>query len=236
MNGSPRRTRSSFEFWFAIGLASFSLNRPSTRSPVMPANPSPCRSLLPGRLGAGRPAGPAPAAGPGPLGGLRQPVPRPHRCAARPAPMGDLIGPALPVPPPVLVAAFGIGLPAAGSGSSHDSLLCASAVSRHYAVSWRARLASLSTWQRKSTGCGRRAPSRSSSSTPAWCCSRVVAGDHRAGRRVVVVRRGLGRAAADRDGARRRSRGPARSATRGRGLFELFRRAVKAVPSALVTV
>jgi len=41
MNGSPRRTRSSFEFWFAIGFASFSLNRPSTKSPVMPENPSP---------------------------------------------------------------------------------------------------------------------------------------------------------------------------------------------------
>jgi hypothetical protein len=33
--------RISFEFWFAIAFASFSLNRPSTRSPVMPANPSP---------------------------------------------------------------------------------------------------------------------------------------------------------------------------------------------------
>ena len=41
MNGSPRRTRSSLVFWFAIALASFSLNRPSTRSPVMPVNPSP---------------------------------------------------------------------------------------------------------------------------------------------------------------------------------------------------
>ena len=85
--------------------------------------------------------------------------------------MGDLIGPALPVPPAVLVAAFGIRLPSAGSRSSHDSLLCASGFRRHYAVVGAA-LACLSAWQRKSTGYERRAPSRSSSSTRAWCCSR----------------------------------------------------------------
>ena len=132
MNGSPRRTRSSFEFWLAIALASFSLKRPSTRSPVMPAKPSPCsrrrrlrRTALLLDLGLRWASGAW-------RGRAAQ------RCAADLTAVGDLIGPALPVPPAVFVAAFGIRLPAARSGSSHGSLLVVDVGDvdrcRHYAV------------------------------------------------------------------------------------------------------
>ena len=145
------------QFWFAIALASFSLNRPSTRSPVMPAKPSPppgARTALL-HLGLRLAALPAPA---DPLS-LRT-----SRCRAPPigarldlTPMGHLIRPTLTVPPPVLVAALGIGLPAAGSGSSHAFTPLRSGFRRHYAVVGAA-LACLSDGKGNRPGTGAERP------------------------------------------------------------------------------
>ena len=188
MNGSPRRTRSSFEFWFAIALASFSLNRPSTRSPVMPANPSPWRAdLAAGRRGGSAWRGRAA-----------------HRRPADLTAMRYLIRPALPVPPPVLVAAFGIGLPAARSRSSHGSLLCACGV---YSTLCRGQPRWHSYVMAKEID---RVRAQSALAVikqhPGMVLFAVSPAIVALAARVVVLRRGLGRAAADRDGGRRRRR------------------------------
>ncbi|MDT7732505.1 MAG: hypothetical protein QOK45_2758, partial [Mycobacterium sp.] len=100
MNGSPSRTRNSFEFLVRDRLCLFFAEPSVDEIPGDAGESVTARSAHGGglrwgtlRLGLrlrGRPA---------------------YRRAADLTPMGHLVGPALAVPPTVLIAAFGVGLP-----------------------------------------------------------------------------------------------------------------------------
>ena len=130
-----------------------------------------------------------------------------HRRPADLTAMGNLIRPALPVPPAVLVAAFGIGLPAARSGSSHGSLLVRS-LGFLDTMPWSTQRWHPYDMAKEIDRVRAQSALAVIKQHPGMVLFARFARDRGAGRGVVVVRRGLGGAAAGRDGARRRRRGP----------------------------
>ena len=206
MNGSPSRTRSSLRVLVGDRLG-FLLAEPpvdqvagdACEAVALPGlaagtHGPPCWAAL--RAAAGRPAAgacrrrvrrPAAPGRPGPGG-------KPDRSTAARPTSGTRSGPR--------------GRAAScRSRSSHRSLLCVRRVSRHYAVD-RGDAGILGRWQRKSTAVRAQSALAVIKQHPGMVLFARVARARRAGRRVVVVRRGLGGAAAGRAGARRGRRGP----------------------------